>query len=426
MFSREDFVYVGVDVHSKSHSGVMVDHYGDQIGKAMKFEAAVPAYPAWVEQVEKRAHGKGIVFGLEDVHGLGRSLARYLLDRGYKVKFANAYLTKRERPSINKHDALDALSVARITAKYLHSLPDADIDPLQWALLSTVTHRRGLVNDQNRLKNKLSNLLHQAWPEFRSFFSEPFDGKAALAFWEKYPSVYRLAGVTLEELTEFLRKASHYYMGQQKAEKIMAVVGQTEEPDWQFERDAIIRSAVKQLRHVQEQIVDAERHLARLIARTDYHLTDIPGMDVASAAELIALVGDVGRFKTVDKFLAYTGIAPGMAASGESEVKFRSKFGRRQLHAFFHNFAAHQLVLAPGSGKPRNSEAVAYYNKVLGDQAVLPKDKQDKRLRRKALLSLMRQQAKRLYKLMKAQKAEAMAKKAAEAIPQVTEGDEAA
>ncbi|HYF95130.1 MAG TPA: transposase [Symbiobacteriaceae bacterium] len=81
----------------------------------------------------------------------------------------NAYLTKRERPSINKHDALDALSVARITAKYIHELPDADIDPLQWALLSTVTHRRGLVGDQNRLKNKLGNLLHQAWPEYRGF-----------------------------------------------------------------------------------------------------------------------------------------------------------------------------------------------------------------------------------------------------------------
>jgi len=177
---------------------------------------------------------------------------------------------------------------------------------------------------------------------------------------------------------------------------------------------------------VQEQIADADEQLARLIARTDYHLTGIPGMDVASAAELIALVGDVGRFRNVDKFLAYTGIAPGMTASGESEAKFRSRFGRRELLCFFHNFAAHQLVVAPRSGKPRNPEALAYYSKVLGDQAGLPKEKQDKRIRRKALLSLMRQQAKRMYRLMKAQKAEAVARRAAGAVEETQQEAKAA
>jgi transposase len=130
------------------------------------------------------------------------------------------------------------------------------------------------------------------------------------------------------------------------------------------------------------------------------------------AAELIALIGDVTRFPTVDKFLAYTGIAPVTMSSGESENRLRSKFGRRELLALFHLIACHQLVVHSKTGVPRNPEAKAYFDKHLGDQAALPKAKRDRKVVKKAILSLMRQQAKRFYKLMKAQKLEANAKRA--------------
>jgi transposase len=368
-----------------------------------------------VEQVQRQANGLGLIFGLEDVHGLGRGLAQFLLSAGYTVKFANAYLTKSERDEVNKTDRHDALAIARVTAKQILRLPDANLDPLQWALLCTVTYRQGLVSEQIRVKNRLHYLLLQAWPEWEGFFSEPFDSKTALAFWELYPSACRLRGVSVDELTEFLRAQSHFVLGRERAEQILATLPEAPpERPYQQVRDALVIQSIRQLRTLQAQLSEVREHLVRLVAETDYHLTDIPGIDVVMAAELIALVGDVTRFPRVDKFLAYTGIAPVTLGSGGHESRLKSQFGRRQLSALFHRIASTQLVVHHKTDVPRNPAAKAYFEKHLGDQAGLPHAKRDRKRLKKALLSLMRQQAIRFYKLMKAQKLEAGARRAQE------------
>ena len=395
---------MGVDLHKRTNVAVVVDSYGDPLGKAMKFENSPAAFPAWVAQVKERAGGKGIIFGLEDVHGLGRNLAGYLLQVGYTVKFTNAYLTKAERDSVNKTDRQDALAVARITAKQTLRLPDADVDELQWALIATVQHRRGLVEEQTRAKNRLHALLAQSYPLYEGFFGEPF-GKTALAFWERHPSPSTLARVTVAELGGFLREQSHYALGEKQAQAILGAISGMDRPrGYQTERDRLVKLLVRELRHLGELIKEAEAQMGELVAQTDYHLTDIPGIDVVMAAELIALIGDVTRFRKAEHFLAYTGIAPVVMGTGGNENRFRSKFGRRELLALFHRIASTQLVVHRRTGVPRNPEAKAYFEKHLGEQAKLPKEKQDRKVRKKALLSLMRQQAIRFYRLMKAQK----------------------
>ncbi|HYF95133.1 MAG TPA: IS110 family transposase [Symbiobacteriaceae bacterium] len=413
MFRRDAYVYVGVDVHKSAHVGMMMDCFGDPMGKALKVANQITAFPEWLEAIHKRAQGKGVVFGLEDVHGLGRALATYLLGRGYIVKFANAYLTKKERDSVNKTDRNDALAVARITAKQYFTLPDADVDELQWALIQAVHYRRGLVEEQTRVKNRLHAFLTQAHPAYLTYFSEEF-GKTALAFWERYPAASALAGVTVEELGQFLREVSHFALGYKQAEKILSACQGAEARGFQGERDYLIRSAVRELRHLEEQLSEGRKQLERLVNLTDYRLTDIPGIDVVMSAELIALVGEVTRFPKVDHFLAYAGIAPVVMGTGDHETRLRSQFGRRELMALFHRIASTQLVVHHKTGEPRNPEAKAYFDKCLGEQAKLPKEKQDRKVRKKALLSLMRAQARRFYTLMKRQKLAAEARRAQE------------
>jgi hypothetical protein len=381
-FRRDAHVYVGVDLHKRFHVSAVVDSYGEPVGKPLKVESSLAAYPSWVDQVKRQAKGLGLIFGLEDVHGLGRSLVQYLVSAGYTVKLANAYLTKSERDEVNKTDRHDALAIARVTAKHVLRLPDANLDPLQWALLSMVNYRKGLVAEQTRVKNRLHYLLMQAWPGWEGFFSEPFDSKTGLAFWEMYPSAGCLRGMTMEALTDFLREQSHFALGRTRAALILAddPASLTEQP-YQHERDAVVRQSIRQLRTLRGQLTEVREHLARLVAETDYHLTDIPGINV--------VMGHENRFK--------------------------SQFGRRELSALFHRIASTQLVVHKKTGVPRNPLAKAYYEKHLGDQADLPPAKRDRKRLKKALLSLMRVQAIRFYKLMKAQKLAAEARRAQEA-----------
>lgn len=416
MIRREDYVYVGVDLHKKANVAMMVDCFGDPVGKALKFDNTPSAFGPWVEQVLKRASGKTIVFGLEDVHGLGQALAKYLLDARFIVKYASAYLTKKERVEVNKTDKIDALAIARVTRNSFHKLPDANVDPLWLAIINTVSHRRGLVEELIRVKNRLHHLLSRSWPEWSSFFSEPFESKTALAFWQRYSSCYRIKGVSLEELTTFIRDTSHFAMGRTTAEKILtAVMGMGDEPAYQAEQDYMIRASVEQLRFIQAQVAAAKERLAALVSQTDYDLSSIPGVNVVISAELIAMIGDVTRFANPDKFVSYCGIAPVSFGSGEKENRLRSKFGRRELLTLIHQVAVYQLVVHAKTKTPRNPEAKAYFEKHLGEQASRPGRERDRKVVKKALHSLMRQQAIRIYRLMKAQKLAAMSQVTPEA-----------
>jgi transposase len=122
----------------------------------------------------------------------------------------------------------------------------------------------------------------------------------------------------------------------------------------------------------------------------------------------------VTRFPTEAKFLAYTGIAPVTLGSGGHESRLKSQFGRRELSTLFHQIASTQLAVHKKTGVPRNPEAKAYYEKHLGDQAALPRAKRDRKRMKKALLSLMRVQAVRFYKLMRRQKQAADARRGQE------------
>lgn len=201
-------------------------------------------------------------------------------------------------------------------------------------------------------------------------------------------------------------------MGEKKAAVMLAAYDGTEESPYQFQQDSLIRCAVQELRCLQQQLADVKEQLGRLVAETDYRLTDIAGVDTVTAAELIAVVGDVTRFKNVDKFLAFTGIAPVVQGTGENQSKFRSQYGRRDLMSLFYRIACTQLVVHKRTGEARNPDAKAYFDKLLGDQAALPSERRDRKTQKKAILSLMRQQAKRFYKLMRWQKLEAVAKRA--------------
>lgn len=86
---RDEFIYVGVDLHKFQHTAVIVNCWGEKLNE-ITFLNKPSLFPDFIRFVEEQAE-KGItpVYRLEDVNGYGRSLAVYLLERGYIVKSVN-------------------------------------------------------------------------------------------------------------------------------------------------------------------------------------------------------------------------------------------------------------------------------------------------------------------------------------------------
>lgn len=227
-------------------------------------------FPDFTRFVEEQAE-KGItpVFGLEDVNGYGRSLAVYLLERGYTVKAVNPSLSYAERKShamTKKSDSCDAECIAEILARKITQLPDAAPSDVYWTISTLVGRRDALVKSFSSLKNQLHLQLSHHYPSYRQFFSQ-VEGKTALAFWEKYPSPHHLEGITMEELRLFLLNASNNSLSMKKAKAILSLVefdGETKR-DYQSQRDFIIQSLVRDIRFKQEEIKRVEKELKGLV-----------------------------------------------------------------------------------------------------------------------------------------------------------------
>ncbi|PEF08794.1 IS110 family transposase [Bacillus thuringiensis] len=395
MHNRQNYLYVGVDLHKEHHTAVIINCWQEKLGE-IQFENKPSAFSKFLLEVETYVSaGVSVVFGLEDVGGYGRALAKYLVDHEQVVKEVNPALSFLERKShvtTQKSDSWDAECVARILINKLNQLPDAKPNDLFWSIQQLVSRRNALVKAQSALKNQLHIQLNHHYPSYKKFFSE-LDGKTALAFWQQYPSPSCLEGANIKQLTAFLLDVSNNTCSVKKASDILKLVkedGHTMK-EYQDTRDFLVRSIVREIEFKKKEMKYIERELKQLVNLLDYQLETMPGIELVTASALIAEIGDIRRFLNANKLARFAGIAPVYFGSGGKGKTHKSKQGNRALHALFYNLAVQQVQVAKGSKKPRNPVFHAYYQKKL----------KEGKTKGQALVCIMRRLVNIVYGMMK-------------------------
>ncbi|MED4753605.1 IS110 family transposase [Brevibacillus choshinensis] len=369
MEQQEQMIYVGVDLHKQHHTAVIIDCWNRKLGE-IQFDNKPTAFPKLLKEVKKYLKkGMTVVYGLEDVGGYGRALAVYLNENGCWVKEVNPVLANARRKShvtVQKSDSWDAECVARVLRDELDRLPDAKPMDLYWAISQLVTQRKWLVKNQTGLNQKLHQQLSYHYPSYKKFFSQ-IDGKTALAFWKKYPSPSHLEGVTEDALSQFLKKLSNYSLSSRKAVEILTLVQQDGDTsrDFQEKRDFIVQSLIRNIRFNQIELERIEREIKELMKGLGFQLETMTGIDVVTAAELVAEIGDIYRFATPDKLARFAGIAPIFAGSGGKGRNYKSKQGNRVLHEIIKSLAIRQIAVTRGKREPRNPYFYSYYEQKL-------------------------------------------------------------
>ncbi|SCC50829.1 Transposase [Bacillus cereus] len=395
MHNRQNYLYVGVDLHKEHHTAVIINCWQEKLGE-IQFENKPSAFSKFLLEVETYVSaGVSVVFGLEDVGGYGRALAKYLVDHEQVVKEVNPALSFLERKShvtTQKSDSWDAECVARILVNKFNQLPDAKPNDLFWSIQQLVSRRNALVKAQSTLKNQLHIQLNHHYPSYKKFFSE-VDGKTALAFWQQYPSPSCLEGANIKQLTAFLLDVSNNTCSVKKASDILKLVkedGHTMK-EYQETRDFLVRSIVRDIEFKKKEMKYIERELKRLVILLDYQLETMPGIELVTASALIAEIGDIRRFSNAKKLARFAGIAPVYFGSGGKGKTHKSKQGNRALHALFYNLAVQQVQVAKGSKLPRNPVFHAYYQKKL----------REGKTKGQALVCIMRRLVNIVYGMMK-------------------------
>lgn len=394
MQRRENFLYVGMDLHKESHTAVLVNCWNEKLDVVV-IENKPSEFNKLAKRVNKKANELGLspIYGLENAYGHGRSLAVWLIEKGYVVKDINpalAYDQRKSAPMMQKNDEFDAYAVATVLINQLNSLPDAKPEDNHWTLSQLVNRRDILVKDGIRLKNGLHEQVSIAYPSYHKFFCE-IDTKTALYFWKTYPSPVHLQNKTASDLhAEFKDIAAQTLIS--KAELILECIcndGNTLR-DYQESRDFITQSLARCLEQQKEEIALVEAEIKRMLQFFDYKLTTIPGVNIATASKLIAEIGDIRRFPNADKLARFAGVAPIKFSSTGKGKEQSSKQGNRQLHGLFY-FLAVTMVSVPKSGKPNQPIFYAYYQRKISEG----------KTKSQALVCIMRRLVNIIYGMMK-------------------------
>ena len=311
---------IGIDIAKRSHEAVIITEDGQIVRKAFNFRNNCTGYNLLLEQVRKLTNVKSqIVFAMESTAHYWLALYARLLKDGYTVIVLNPIQSHSLRELYirkTKTDAKDSLIIADLVRFGRCQASNVPQDKLL-ALRELCRSRAYLIDTAADLKRKLIALLDRIFPEYETLFDSIF-GKASVAVLRKYPTPQKLKNAHLEKLTEILWESSGGHFWEWKARQLKeAAYSSFGIEDSCGVYSALLGMFLEQILSLTEQADLIEKQIASLLKEFDTQLTSIPGVGTVLAATILSEIGDISRFSSADKLLAFAGLDPSVKQSGE-------------------------------------------------------------------------------------------------------------
>ena len=288
---------IGIDLAKRKHSAAVIAEGGERRLLDFEFRNDGEGFAALLAKLTEAGAMPGESgVCLEATGHYGRNLIAFLEARGYQVFEVNPLLTSNWRKAMSvrkvKNDAVDAEALAL------------------WLLAGNPTERRRTKSETDDLrslsrsrtslshivgdcKRKAHAIVDVVFPEFHGFFCDDF-GRAGTAVLSRWGSADNVAAARVDSVEKAIREAQH-------------------SGPLAFQ----LRQLLAQIEFTRGQMADLDRELGRLVAGSP--ITTIPGIGTVCAAGILGEIGDVSRFESASKIVAFAGCDPSVFESGEYE-----------------------------------------------------------------------------------------------------------
>jgi transposase len=203
--------------------------------------------------------------------------------------------------------------------------------------------RSNLIRRKNAVKNTITAILDEYFPELWTVFKHPLNGKASrqILRWCPLPDfILKLGedGVLIE-----IRKAVKRTVGMKKAQELVRAARNS--IGVRNGLDAVkirLRLLLDELELFETQLNDVEQAMEAAILKTGYSewMLSIKGIGVVTAASFLGEVGDPLRFQSARQIANYAGYNLSEDSSGKSKSgTCISKRGRKQLRSVLYQMA---------------------------------------------------------------------------------------
>ena len=345
-----DTLVVGVDIAKNYQWARFVDFRGIEHDRALKFKNSRGGFEtilARIREICKKENFAKAVVGMEPTGHYWKAFANWLEKQdGIKVVLVNPYATKQAKElddnSQTKSDKKDALTIAKLVkdGRYFELYLPHDVYAELRGLSST---RTGLNKRKNALKNTITAVMDEYFPEYEEVFKCPLSGKASRHILKTCPFPKFILELGEDGVTEEIKKAVKKTVGRKKAAQLIETAKESIGVDYGEEAAGLkLRLMLEELELLEKQTEELEGQMADALHQTDYadFLLSIKGIGIVTLAACLGELGDPTRFEDSRQMSRMAGYNLVEDSSGKNKSGTKiSKRGRKNLRCVLYQMA---------------------------------------------------------------------------------------
>ena len=312
-------IYVGIDVAKDKHDCFAMNSDGEILIENLTITNNLDGFETLYNSLMNFSDSLyNIKVGLEATGHYSNNILNFLTEKGFNIYLINPLQTnlyvKGQSLRKTKTDKLDA----HIIATMLISDNLKPYIPVSYhisELKSLTRHRFRLVKENSKFKTSLVRLVDIVFPELPKVVSSVAQ-KSCLALLSELPSTKEIAECNLTHLTHLLLNNSNKMFGKDKAIQIRELARKSiglNSNSVSFE----LKQTISIIQFIQEQLDDVEKRIKEILKEINSPILSIPGISFKTAGSILAEIGDISRFDSPAKLLAFAGLDPSMYQSGK-------------------------------------------------------------------------------------------------------------
>lgn len=350
-------IFVGIDIAKLNHFASVLSSDGEVLIEPFKFTNDSDGFYMLLSKLSS-FDKDSIVIGLESTAHYGNNLLMFLVPKGYKVCLINPIQTavlRKNNIRKTKTDKVDTYIIAKaLMMNDFRYVTLQDIGLIQ--LKNLGRFRLKMVKQRTRLKIQLTSYVDQVFPELQYFFKSGIHHKGCYALLKEAPSPEAIASMHLTHLTHLLKTNSHGHFKKETALELR-VLAQKSVGNGDKSLSIQIAQSIEQIELLDSQLKRTEQEITDIVTSLDSVIMTIPGIGAVNGGMILGEIGDIERFSSPSKLLAFAGLDPSVYQSGNFHAK-RTRMSKRGSRAFRYALmnASHNVV-------KNNSTFKAYYDK---------------------------------------------------------------
>ena len=341
-------IYVGIDIAKLNHFASAISSDGTELMKPFKFTNDGDGFQMLISRlVDLSLEDDSIIIGLESTAHYGDNLVRYLVACNYSVCVLNPIKTsvmRKDNIRKTKTDKVDTFIIAKtlMMQDSYRFVSFYDLDLLDLKQLGRF--RQKTIKQRTRLKIQLTSYVDQVFPELQYFFKSGLHQKAVYTLLKEAPTPRDIASMHMTHLSSLLVKSSHGHFTKEQAKELRVLARKSVGAN-DSALSIQITHSIAQIELLDSQLNSVEAEMTEIMKFNDSVIMTIPGIGYINGGMILGEIGDIHRFQSPSKLLAFAGLDPSVYQSGNYSARRTrmSKRGSRVLRYALVN-AAHNVV----------------------------------------------------------------------------------